>query len=85
MNCHMGTVAAYTDSLRNFISSTTDCIGFPRTERYYHNLTDDIQKLYAAPILMTLETIPRHPKRQNDSQRSPLWGPKSLQEIKHTL
>lgn len=78
----MGTVAAYTDSLRSFISSTFDCIGFLRTEKYYHILADGIQKLYTAPILMVL-AIPEH-KRQNDSQRSPLQGPKSLQEIKHT-
>lgn len=80
----MGTVAAHTNSLRSFISSAIDCIGFLRTEKYYHILADSIQKLYIAPVLMVLEAIPDDHKRQNDSHRSPLQGPKSFQEIKHT-
>lgn len=80
----MGTVAAYTDSQRSFISSAIDCIGFLRTEKYYHILADGIQKIYTAPILMVLVAIPEYHKRQNDSQRSPLHGPKSLLEIKPT-
>lgn len=77
----MGTVAAYTDSRRSFISSAIDCIGFLRPEKYYI-LADGIQKIYTAPILMV--AIPEYHKKQNDSQRSPLQGPKSLLEIKPT-
>lgn len=79
----MGTVAAYTDSRKSFISSAIDCIGFLRTVKYYI-LADGIQKIYTAPVLMVLVAIPEHHKRQNDSQRSPLQGPKSLLEIKPT-
>ena len=43
----MGTTAAHTGSLRRFISSTTDCTGFLRTEKYYRILADSIQKLYS--------------------------------------